>query len=147
MAAKFSYQNLSGRRLPVAFWNGAPRILARIEKLTGKKWGEVNLVLVTPARMRQLNATYRHQAKVTDVLSFAYSEMPPIQGEIVICLAQARRQAKLYRRHLNDEMKLLFVHGCLHLVGYDHIKPRERATMKALECKVLGMNQTKGAWL
>ena len=120
------------------------KLIARLSKVNE---GAVEINFVSPNEIKEINRRRRGKDEVTDVLSFAYSEMPPIQGEIVICLAQARRQAKFYRRHLNDEMKLLFVHGCLHLVGYDHIKPRERATMKALECKVLGMNQTKGAWL
>lgn len=138
MAAKFSFQNFSGQRYPTNFSILAVRALKRIEKITGKKWGEVSLVLVKTKMMRQLNGLYRHQDKVTDVLSFTYRALSPVEGEIIICLEQARAQAKSFGSSLKDEMEFLFVHGCLHLLGFDHIKFSDRKKMEVMESKILG---------
>jgi probable rRNA maturation factor len=73
---------------------------------------EISLVLVCDARMKSLNKKYRKRNKVTDVLAFDY-------GEIIICLPQARRQAKELRHSLKDELKILLIHGILHLAGFD----------------------------
>jgi probable rRNA maturation factor len=139
MAANLSYQNLSGRRLPASFKSSAEKILTKLTKLTGKKWGEVSLALVTPRRIRQLNASYHGKAKITDVLSFTYQASPPVAGEIVVCLEQAKRQANLMGLSLKTELEFLFCHGCLHLLGYDHARARERQAMRAMEQKVLGV--------
>ncbi len=76
--------------------------------------------------IRILNRDYRKKDKPTDVLSFIYGEGNPdvgdenFYGEIIICPAVAKKQAKLYNNDLNMELKRLLVHGFLHLLGYDH---------------------------
>lgn len=87
---------------------------------------EVSIYLTDDQTIRELNKKYRNIDKPTDVLSFAYD--PPIQtspkkplliGEIVISLTTAKKQAKEYKRTLEDEVVLLVVHGVLHLGGYE----------------------------
>ncbi|KKS74666.1 MAG: putative rRNA maturation factor [Parcubacteria group bacterium GW2011_GWD2_43_10] len=138
MAVDFSLQNISGGRVPASFKLNARRILKRIAKVTRKKFSTVSLVLVKTQTIRQLNAVYRHRPKVTDVLSFTYKQSQPMAGEIFICLAQAKRQAKAFGTNFNNELEFLFVHGCLHLLGYDHIKSRDRTVMETMEYRVLG---------
>lgn len=101
-----------------------------------RKYGEVGFVFVSEEAIRALNRAYRRHDKVTDVLSFTYSAKP-VSGEVVVCLAQAARQAKRRRHELKRELDILAVHGLLHLAGYDHMKHAERARMRALERKVL----------
>lgn len=84
----------------------------RILKFVKIKIPEISLVLVCDARMKSLNKKYRKKNKVTDVLAFDY-------GEIIICLPQARRQAKELEHPLKDELKILLIHGILHLAGFD----------------------------
>lgn len=84
----------------------------RILKFVKIKIPEISLVLVCDARMKSLNKKYRKRNKVTDVLAFDY-------GEIIICLPQAKRQAKELRHPLKDELKILLIHGILHLAGFD----------------------------
>lgn len=77
--------------------------------------------------MRSLNRVYRGKDKVTDVLSFPTERLPstpadqPIElGDIVIAHGVAARQAKEAGHPLSREIRVLALHGLLHLLGYDH---------------------------
>lgn len=115
------------------------RVLARrclTAAAAGRRYSSISLALVTPATMRQLNRTYRRHDSVTDVLSFTYQVDPP-GGEVVICPAQARAQARKRRHSLERELAVLMVHGLMHVAGYDHVKLAERRVMRAAERQVL----------
>ena len=96
--------------------------------------GAVTIALVSDERIRALNRTYRHKDYATDVLSFASSVSsvssapnpqspipnPRSLGDIVIARGVARRQAREAGHDEATELKLLALHGLLHLLGYDH---------------------------
>ncbi len=88
--------------------------------------GMVSIALVSDARIRALNRTYRHKDEVTDVLSFpaSPSPQPPASslqlGDIVIARGVARRQAREAGHSEATEIRVLALHGLLHLLGYDH---------------------------
>lgn len=86
--------------------------------------GVVTVALVSDARMRVLNRAYRGADYATDVLSFAGAPAagrePALLGDIVIAVGVARRQAAQAGHALNTELRLLALHGLLHLLGYDH---------------------------
>ncbi len=83
---------------------------------------EIELILCDDAAIQELNRTHRHIDKATDVLSF------PLEGEhehlplgtIVISLDHAQAKAEELGHTTQEEIALLFVHGLLHLMGYDH---------------------------
>ncbi len=81
--------------------------------------GVVAVALVPDARIRQLNAKYRGKNSATDVLSFA-AEEPGFLGEVVIASGVARRQARQAGHPVQVELRVLALHGLLHLLGYDH---------------------------
>jgi probable rRNA maturation factor len=81
--------------------------------------GAVAVALVSDARVRQLNARYRGKKSATDVLSFAAGE-PGFLGEVVIASGVARRQARQAGHSVQVELRVLALHGLLHLLGYDH---------------------------
>ncbi|BDQ29480.1 rRNA maturation RNase YbeY [Helicobacter ailurogastricus] len=83
--------------------------------------GGVELVLVSPKRIQELNNLYRGVDKPTDVLSFPI-DMPAadLLGSVVINIEQAKEEAQKRGHRLLDEVTLLFLHGYLHLLGYDH---------------------------
>ena len=91
------------------------KLLEKIAKKTLKslktKLAEISLVFVSDIRMKSLNRKYRGRNRVTDVLAFDY-------GEIIICLPQAKRQAKKINHSLRKELAILLIHGILHLAGY-----------------------------
>ena len=83
--------------------------------------GEMELVICDDPTIRALNREYRGIDKATDVLSFPYEPMPmaPI-GSIVISADHVRSEAETFGHSEDDEFALLFLHGTLHLLGYDH---------------------------
>jgi probable rRNA maturation factor len=81
--------------------------------------GTVVIALTSDARVRQLNARYRATNAPTDVLAFA-AEEPGFLGEVVIARGVARRQARQAGHPVQVELRVLALHGLLHLLGYDH---------------------------
>ena len=85
--------------------------------------GVVNVALVSDARVRALNKRYRRKDRATDVLSFPSRQpapAPPLLGDIVIARGIARRQAREAHHSEGTELRVLALHGLLHLLGYDH---------------------------
>ncbi|MBE0514732.1 rRNA maturation RNase YbeY [Sulfurimonas sp.] len=82
---------------------------------------EIEFILTNSDEMREINKTHRNIDKDTDVLSFPYEEMPmsPL-GSIVISSSHVEAGAKEFGHSTDDELTLLFIHGVLHLLGYDH---------------------------
>ncbi len=82
---------------------------------------DIELVVTTNEVIQGINKEYRNIDKATDVLSFPYENMPlaPL-GSIVICINFVQQKAKEFSHSQNDEFRLLFIHGLLHLLGYDH---------------------------
>ncbi len=79
----------------------------------------MNLIFDTEENVRELNRKYRGVSKGTDVLSFGFDETDlPVLGDIVIDIAWADRHRE--ERPLQQELEYLFLHGLLHLAGYDH---------------------------
>lgn len=107
------------------------------------------LTLTGDEHLREYNRRYRGLDEPTDVLAFAAKEKPLDQrfqappgtenwlGDIVISLPRARRQAREAKHSMNDEVRLLAVHGFLHLLGYDHAEPDEEARMTSLTNRIL----------
>jgi probable rRNA maturation factor len=81
--------------------------------------GTVAVAVVSDARVRRLNRVYRQQDRTTDVLSFP-SDDGDCLGDIVIAAGVARRQAETAGHSLQTELRVLALHGLLHLLGYDH---------------------------
>lgn len=102
---------------------------------------EVSVLFTDDAFIKELNAQYREVDEVTDVLSFAMLDcesevdrievpgLPVILGDIVISLDAAKRQARAAGKSTSDEVRLLLIHGMLHLLGYDHDEPEKEAIM------------------
>jgi len=88
--------------------------------------GDVGIALVSDARIRSLNKRYRRKDRATDVLSFEPSD-------IVIATGVARRQALEAGHSYATELKVLALHGLLHLLGYDHHDPADDGRMARVE--------------
>ncbi len=110
---------------------------------------EIDVSLVDDETIHEINRDYRHVDRVTDVISFAFNDdkdpkdaildpsVPRMLGEILICLPQAQRQAKEIGNTIQRELSFLFVHGLLHLLGYDHMKKEDEEIMFPLQDKIL----------
>lgn len=84
--------------------------------------GEVSVLLADDQMLRRLNRDFRGKNKATDVLSFPAPEelARTVAGDLAISLETALRQAEEYGHSLRDEVRILLLHGMLHLKGFDH---------------------------
>jgi probable rRNA maturation factor len=84
--------------------------------------GEVSVLLTTNRKIRRLNREYRGKDKATDVLSFPASPLVQSQekGDLAISVETARKQSAACGHSIGAEIKILILHGLLHLAGYDH---------------------------
>ena len=118
-----------------AIEHGLSRWLARVAPARTR--GTVSIALVSDQRVRALNRRYRGIDRPTDVLSFPAQVCPPAEGflgDIVIARGVARRQAQALGHPESTELKVLALHGLLHLLGYDH--ERYNGAMARLERKL-----------
>ncbi|RLC39403.1 MAG: rRNA maturation RNase YbeY [Candidatus Nealsonbacteria bacterium] len=123
--------------------------IAKIVLKGEKKEGNISLAFIGPNRMRKLNKKYRGKNRVTDVLAFEEKgltlqpwsqELQKVQGlgEIVICLREVKKNSKRLNEPFEKELARVFLHGILHLLGYDHEKSEEESEkMKEKEEKYL----------
>ena len=102
---------------------------------------ELTIRIVDDAESAELNETYRGKQGPTNVLSFPFEAPPgvelPLLGDIVICAPKVAREAIEQGKPLQAHWAHLTLHGCLHLLGYDHIEPEEAEAMEALETELL----------
>ena len=91
--------------------------LSRIAPASAK--GDLSIAIVSDRRMRALNRQFRGKDKVTDVLSFP-SDSRGFLGDIVIAAGVSKRQAREAGHSAATELRVLALHGLLHLLGYDH---------------------------
>ena len=99
--------------------------------------GELNVIFVEAKRIQELNNTYLGKNEPTDVLAFpidsqksTIGETPTLLGDVVICPAKAKENASAQKKNHDEEIALLVLHGILHILGYDHAYPEEKAVMK-----------------
>ena len=99
------------------------RFLREVARTLRAPEASATLALVGDARIQKLNRDFRGYDKPTDVLSFAaarYEDDPDYLGDIVVSVDTASRQARRRGSNLKRELKVLSLHGFLHLLGYDH---------------------------
>lgn len=102
--------------------------------------GEVSLALMDDESIQTLNRDYRDKDRPTNVLSFPTPHnIPerPLLGDIVMAFETMRREALEKSIDLSDHFTHLFIHGFLHLQGYDHETPEDAKRMETLEVSVL----------
>lgn len=109
--------------------------------------GAMCIRIVNAQESRTLNARWRGKDKSTNVLSFPYADKPahgplPVAGglplgDIVVCASVVAKEAQAQSKLLTAHWAHMVVHGVLHLLGYDHEKPRDALQMEALEVEIL----------
>lgn len=108
------------KRLPGLSSRALAGFALKARRATGLR-GAVSILITGNASMRRLNSRYRGKNRATDVLSF-----PPaiaangLEGDIAISLDIAERNARRLGHSVADEIRILILHGVLHLAGYDH---------------------------
>jgi probable rRNA maturation factor len=127
--------------------SGLTRFLNRARATVGLE-GEVDVLLADDAILKRLNRAYRGKNKATDVLSFPaavneFAGADQTAGDLAISLETAAKQATVYGHSLRDELRILMLHGLLHLNGLDHeIDDGEMAAREAELRKDLRLSNT-----
>ena len=117
--------------LSVEIVGRAPGLAAWLSSVApARARGTMTVAIVPDARVRALNRKFRKKDKGTDVLSFP-AEEPGYLGDVVISSGLAARQARAAGHSLATELRVLALHGLLHLLGYDH--ERDDGQMARLE--------------
>ncbi len=101
-------------------------IAKKVLKGENRERENISLAFVSKEEMKKLNKKFRKKNKTTDVLSFNLAEKEYL-GEIVICHEVVKENAKKYGVPVKKEMMKVFIHGILHLLGYDHEKNKKEA--------------------
>jgi len=102
---------------------------------------ELSIRLVGEDESAELNSSYRGKEGPTNVLSFPFDSPVPMEprllGDLIICVPVVEKEALEQGKKLDNHWAHLVVHGCLHLLGYDHIEDDEADIMEALEVTIL----------
>ena len=102
---------------------------------------ELTVRVVTSEESQALNLQYRNKDKPTNVLSFPFDVPEGIDlallGDLVICAEVVRLEAQQQNKAVHDHWAHMVIHGCLHLLGFDHIEDNDAQEMEALEIKLL----------
>jgi probable rRNA maturation factor len=86
----------------------------------------LNIVFLDQAKAKKINLTFRGKNYATDILSFEPLDIEEL-GELVICPQVIKRQAKEHQLSESAELVYMLIHGCLHLLGYDHEQSEQEA--------------------
>jgi len=120
-SAKRTVDPVPNKNLRLPSTRTLSRFLAEAQKTVRLK-GQVTVLLTTDAAIRKLNRQFRGKNKATDVLSFPAEGIgaEKIAGDLAISVPTARKQAVEQNHSLSTEIKILIIHGLLHLAGHDH---------------------------
>ncbi|MEI8249515.1 MAG: rRNA maturation RNase YbeY [Candidatus Taylorbacteria bacterium] len=97
------------------------------DAVLGKKY-VLNVIITDAAHIKKLNTIYRNKTVPTDILSFPLGKN---EGDIYICPSETKKEARKFDRSYDNFFAFLFIHGCVHLKGYDH-----GAIMESIETEV-----------
>lgn len=102
---------------------------------------ELTIRLVAEAESQELNSTYRGKDKPTNVLSFPFEAPPevPIEllGDLIICAQVVQAESLEQNKQADAHWAHMVIHGCLHLLGYDHINDDDAEIMEGIERQIL----------
>lgn len=102
---------------------------------------ELSIRIVDEDESAELNSQYRGKTGPTNVLSFPFDAPvvlePQLLGDLVICAPVVAREANEQKKIEQNHWAHMVIHGCLHLLGYDHIEDDEAEVMEALEVTLL----------
>ena len=108
------------RRAPASLRRPPVREFARTLRKAVARGSEFHFLITTDSELRRLNRQFLGRDYATDVLSFPAANSPGFLGEVAISARRAAEQAREFGHSLLDEIRILMLHGVLHLIGMDH---------------------------
>ncbi|ETB63811.1 TPA: rRNA maturation RNase YbeY [Candidatus Nomurabacteria bacterium] len=99
------------------------------EKILGKKY-DLSIIFLKEKDQKKINRKYRGKNKSTNILSFPLEKL---SGEITFDPQKVKKDAPLFKMRYREFLKLLFIHGCLHLKGFEHSSRMEKEEQKFMK--------------
>ncbi|MCX6287863.1 MAG: rRNA maturation RNase YbeY [Bacteroidetes bacterium] len=116
------------------------RWLEEVIRYEGRIVGEINYILTDDKTLLKYNIKYLNTDTLTDIITFSMSEEEEIvSGDVYVSVERVIENAKKYKVTLEDELRRIFIHGILHLMGYNDTSVGERRKMTRLENKFLSI--------
>ncbi len=109
------------------------KIARKILQSESKKSGIVSIVLLSSQKARKINVRYRKKDYTPQVLSFEGERSEGELGEIVLCPAAIKQEAKAQKTSFEKELTFCLIHGLLHLLGYSHLTEKSAKLMEQKE--------------
>jgi probable rRNA maturation factor len=121
--------------------NYSTRALRALEKVVKKpQQGIINLIVITPDEMAQMNKQFRRKEGPTDILTFSYHSpeltSSDIAGEIYLCLEKIKLYAEEAGKTYKEQLEYIIIHGLTHLMGYDHESEADWQEMEKVEKRI-----------
>jgi len=144
------FVNFTNYQVRGFFFEKTLKVIKKTEKI--KKEFSLEIVLLGDKGMRNINKRYAGKNKVTDVLSFSFAEMKKpskkelqfvepqktdnLVGEILLCPSRIKKEAKKKKKDFKEELTFVFIHGFLHLLGYNHKNTKDTQEMRKKEKEI-----------
>ncbi len=113
--------------------------IEQVVQKEGQKLQLINYVFCSDDYLHELNVEYLDHDTLTDVITFQYSPLPIIEGDVFISIDRVKENAKLYSTSFKQELHRVMIHGALHLCGYGDKSPEEKKRMTEKENDALGL--------
>jgi len=98
-----------------------------------KELGPLNFIFCSDPYLHSINVEYLNHDTYTDIITFDYSELPAISGDIFISIDRVKENAETYNTTFSTELKRVIIHGVLHLIGYKDKTDADQEQMTAKE--------------
>lgn len=108
-------------------------------KSENRQPGEINVILCSDDYLHKMNVEYLKHDTLTDIITFDYSEIDKVSGDLFISLGRVRDNAAKYAIKTADELHRVIIHGILHLCGYNDKSSLEKTKMTAKEDSYLSL--------
>jgi probable rRNA maturation factor len=150
---KILFINFTDYKISKVFFDKVLSTIVKEEKI--KEDFDIEVALMGEGRMRTINKRYAGKNKVADVLTFPLSEIKKsskkelqfidleqedaVIGQILLCPSRIKKQAKRFKKDFKDQLAFMFLHGFLHLLGYNHKGTQDTKKMRKREKEILNV--------
>ena len=115
----------------------AKNFAKKVAQLKGIKTGQIDITFVNPQTILKINNDHLKHDYVTDIITFNLGSIEHPVGDIYICTEQAKENAAAFNNPFENEIRLLIIHGILHVLGYTDYTDEEKATMNTEQDRIL----------